>query len=42
MKTFKFLLVLHNHENTDDFITLNDNMFCLVTLVMMSEMRTSM
>ena len=27
MKTFKFLLVLRTHENTDVFITLDDNIY---------------
>ena len=27
MKTFKFSLVLRTHENTDVFITLDDNIY---------------
>ena len=27
MKTFKFSLVLHTHENTDVFITLDENIY---------------
>ena len=27
MKTFKFSLVTHTHENTDVFITLDDNIY---------------
>ena len=27
MKTFKFSLMLHTHENTDVFISLDDNIY---------------